>query len=340
MLYPWIYRNLLVHTDTEKAHDIAMKAIGLFGRSPLAPLCEATVGSRGSGSFSGILGRPVPGRLGMAAGQDKDAEAILGTIALGFGFTEIGTITPKPQPGNDQPRLWRVPAKSAFRNRMGFNNKGADAAAAELEKLRSSKRGRAAIVGVNIGKNKWTPAEEAAQDYAVCARKLAPYADYLVINVSSPNTPGLRDLQAVSSLRQIARATREAAQGATENYVPILVKIAPDLAREDVADVAQMVIEEELDGVVASNTTIAHEYGEGGLSGAPLFDRAVEMVAYVRSLLGRDKIIIGVGGIFNANDAHQMVGAGADLVETLTGFVYEGPFMPGRVNRALAHTAG
>lgn len=340
MLYRWIYDHLLVRTDPEIAHDVAMNAIGVFGRSPLARLSEATVGYRGGGSFSGILSRPVPGRLGLAAGQDKDAQAILGTLALGFGFTEIGTITPLPQPGNEQPRLWRVPKESAFRNRMGFNNLGADAAAEQLAVLRSTKRGRAAIVGVNIGKNKWTEPEDAPRDYATCAQKLARYADYLVINVSSPNTPGLRDLQAVGSLREIASATREGARRATDRHVPILVKIAPDLAREDVRDVAQMVVDENLDGVVASNTTIAHSYGEGGLSGAPLLDRAVETVSYLRSRLGPDKIIIGVGGIFDANGAHRMVGAGADLVEALTGFVYEGPFMPGRVNRALARTAG
>ncbi|MGO1594398.1 MAG: quinone-dependent dihydroorotate dehydrogenase [Ancrocorticia sp.] len=340
MLYQWLYRHLLVHTDPEKAHDGAMKAIGAFGRSPLARPCAATVGYTGGGRFAGILGRPVPGRLGLAAGQDKDAEAVLGTIALGFGFTEVGTITPLPQPGNEAPRLWRVPEESAFRNRMGFNNQGADAAAAELATLRSTKRGRSAIVGVNIGKNKWTTAEDAAADYAVCATKLARYADYLVINVSSPNTPGLRDLQAVSSLKEIARATREAALRAGERHVPVLIKIAPDLAHDDVAAVADMVGEEELDGIVASNTTIAHTYGEGGLSGAPLLDRATETVAYLRSVLAPDKIIIGVGGIFNANDAHRMVSAGADLVEVLTGFIYEGPFMPGKVNRALARTAG
>lgn len=340
MIYRWIYRTILSHTDPEKAHDAAMRSIGLFGRSPLAWLSHVTVGYRGGGRFSGILGRPVPGRLGLAAGQDKDGEAILGTLALGFGFTEIGTVTPLPQPGNEGLRLWRVPEESAFRNRMGFNNQGADVVAKRLAELRKTTRGARAIVGVNIGKNKWTEPADAASDYATGATKLAPYADYLVINVSSPNTPGLRDLQAVSSLRDIARATRDAASRATERYVPVLVKIAPDLAREDVAEIAQMVIEEKLDGVVASNTTIAHEYGEGGLSGAPLLDRAVDTVAFLRELLGPNRVIIGVGGIFTANDAHRMVSAGADLVEVLTGFVYEGPCMPGRVNRALAKTAG
>ncbi len=340
MLYRWVYNNLLVRTDPEEAHDIAMKAIGIFGHTPLAPLCQATVGWRGSGSFSGLLARPLPGRVGMAAGQDKDATAILGTIALGFAFTEIGTVTPKPQPGNEQPRLWRITEKKAFRNKMGFNNDGADAVAERLAELRSTKRGRAAVVGVNIGKNKWTSAQDAPKDYSICAQKLARYADYLVINVSSPNTPGLRDLQAVDSLREIARATRQASEKAAGRRVPVLVKIAPDLADSDIAEVAQMVIDEDLDGVVATNTTIAHDYGEGGVSGAPVHERAVAVVTQLRALLGPDRIIIGVGGIFTVSDANRMLNAGADLLEILTSFVYEGPLLPGKLNRALAKTAG
>ena len=340
MLYRWVYNNLLVRTDAEVAHDVAMRAIAAFGRSPLAPLVQATAGWRGGGSFAGLLARPVPGRVGLAAGQDKDATAVLGTIALGFAFTEIGTVTPLPQPGNEQPRLWRITEERAFRNRMGFNNDGADAVAARLEELRSSTRGRAAVVGVNIGKNKWTSAPDAPHDYAICASKLARWADYLVINVSSPNTPGLRDLQAVDSLREIARATRVAADQAAGRRVPVLVKIAPDLADADIADVARLVIDEDLDGVVATNTTIAHDHGEGGVSGAPVLDRAVAVVSQLRGLLGPDRIIIGVGGIFTVSDASRMINAGADLLEILTSFVYEGPLLPGKLNRALARTAG
>ena len=238
MLYRWVYKNFLVHTDPEEAHHFAMKAIGIFGRSPLAPLYQATVGYRGGGSFRGLLARPLPGRLGMAAGQDKDAKAILGTIALGFAFTEIGTVTPKPQPGNEKPRSWRITEQKALRNKMGFNNDGADAVAERLAELRSTKRGRAAVVGVNIGKNKWTSAQDAPQDYSICAAKLARWADYLVINVSSPNTPGLRDLQAVDSLREIARATRQASEKAAGRRVPVLVKIAPDLDEAALDDIA------------------------------------------------------------------------------------------------------
>ncbi|MFT0847978.1 quinone-dependent dihydroorotate dehydrogenase [Actinomycetaceae bacterium L2_0104] len=340
MLYRWLYKHVLVRTDPEVAHDAAMRAISVFGNTPLARLSQATVGWRGGGSFGGLLARPLPGRVGMAAGQDKDATAILGTLALGFAFTEIGTVTPEPQPGNERPRLWRITEKKAFRNRMGFNNDGADAVAERLKTLRANTRGRAAVVGVNIGKNKWTSAQNAPRDYAVCASKLARWADYLVINVSSPNTPGLRDLQAVESLRAIARATKAAAQEGAGRRVPVLVKIAPDLADTDIADVARMVLDEDLDGVVATNTTINHNEGEGGVSGAPVRDRATDVVAQLRELLGPDRIIIGVGGIFTVDDANRMINAGADLLEILTSFVYEGPLLPGRLNRALSKTAG
>lgn len=336
MLYRLVYRLVLSKTDPERIHDAAMSAIGAFGRSPLAPLASATVGHRGGDRLAGLIARPVPGRLGMAAGQDKNGTAILGTIALGFAFTEIGTVTPRPQPGNEGPRLWRIPGERAFRNRMGFNNDGADAVARRLARLRSSRRGRACVVGVNIGKNRWVAAEDAAADYATCAGKLARYADYLVVNVSSPNTPGLRDLQAVEALRPIVRATRRAADATARRHVPVLVKIAPDLADGDVDAVARLVAEEELDGVVATNTTVAHSHGEGGVSGRPVRERALAVVSRLRTALGPHYLVIGVGGVFTVADAEAMISAGADLLETLTGFVYEGPLMPGRINRALA----
>jgi dihydroorotate oxidase len=219
---------------------------------------------------------------------------------------------------------------------MGFNNDGADAVARRLARLRSSRRGRACVVGVNIGKNRWVAAEDAAADYATCAGKLARYADYLVVNVSSPNTPGLRDLQAVEALRPIVRATRRAADAAARRHVPVLVKIAPDLADGDVDAVARLVAEEELDGVVATNTTVAHSHGEGGVSGRPVRERALAVVSRLRTALGPHYLVIGVGGVFTVADAEAMISAGADLLETLTGFVYEGPLMPGRINRALA----
>ncbi len=338
MFYRFLYDHVLIHTDPEQAHRVGMGLIGWFGRTPLARLAAATCGYRGGRSFPGIFARPLPGRVGMAAGQDKNASAILGSLALGFAFTEIGTVTPLPQPGNDTPRLWRLPEQRGLRNRMGFNNEGADVVAERLRELRSTKAGRAAFVGVNIGKNKWVSAENAAADYEICARKLARYADYLVINVSSPNTPGLRDLQNVESLHEIVRATRAGANETAGRHVPLLVKIAPDLADEDVLAVAQMIVSEGVDGVVATNTTIAHNYGEGGLSGSPLAPRALEVVRLLRHALGAEKVIIGVGGISSVEDAIAMIAAGADLLEILTAFVYEGPFLPGKLNRALAST--
>lgn len=329
--YRAIYKNILVHTDPERAHHVAMRAIGIFGRSPVARLARMTIGKMPARGVHGLLRRPVPGRVGLAAGQDKNATAVEGLRALGFAFVEIGTVTPQPQPGNEQPRLWRIPEDDALHNRMGFNNDGAEVVAERLAQLRSHRDGKEIILGVNIGKNKWVCAEDAPADYARCAQLLGPYADYLVINVSSPNTPGLRDLQSVDHLREIAHAVKINAPS-----VPTFVKIAPDLADEDIRAIAQMVLEEDLAGVVATNTTINHTLGEGGLSGKPLKERSLEVVRIARQGLGPAKVIIGVGGIFTTEDAHAMLAAGADLIEILTSFISEGPLLPGILNRSLA----
>lgn len=331
LCYRAIYKNILTHTDPERAHHVAMRAIGIFGRSSFARLARLTVGRMPRRPMPGLLRRPLPGRVGLAAGQDKNATAVEGLRSLGFAFVEIGTVTLEPQPGNEQPRLWRIPEDDALRNRMGFNNDGAEVVASRLAELRSHRDGKEIILGVNIGKNKWVSAEDAPADYARCAQLLGPYADYLVINVSSPNTPGLRDLQNVNHLRDIARAVKEQAPS-----VPTFVKIAPDLADEDIREVAQMVLEEDLAGVVATNTTINHTLGEGGLSGMPLRARSLEVVRIARNALGPDKVIIGVGGIFTSEDAHAMLAAGADLIEILTSFISEGPLLPGMLNRSLA----
>jgi dihydroorotate dehydrogenase len=229
--------------------------------------------------------------------------------------------------------------RRAIRNRMGFNNRGAAAAAERLQRLRRTSGGRAVVVGANIGKTKLTPAAEAAGDYATSASLLAPYADYLVVNVSSPNTPGLRDLQSVDALRPILVAVREAADRATQAAsiarVPLLVKIAPDLADADVDAVAELVLDLGLDGVVAVNTTIGHDLGPGGLSGPPLLGRGLEVVARLRERLGQGPVIIGVGGITTVDDARAYLAAGADLLQGYTAFIYEGPFWASRINRAL-----
>ena len=287
----------------------------------------------------GLWGRSWPSRLGLAAGFDKDAHGVLGMAMMGFGFVEVGTVTALPQPGNETPRLWRLVDRKALRNRMGFNNAGADVVAERLARLRATRRGRAAVVGVNIGKSRVTPLERAADDYATSARLLAPYADFLVVNVSSPNTPGLRDLQAVEALRPVLQAARLAADGATtaagRASVPLLVKIAPDLSDDDVDAVADLATELGLEGVVAVNTTVAHDEGPGGLSGPPLRQRGLEVVARLRDRLGPDAVIIGVGGISSGADAREYLAVGATLVEAYTGLIYEGPFFARRITRAM-----
>ncbi|MBD5788017.1 quinone-dependent dihydroorotate dehydrogenase [Cellulosimicrobium terreum] len=345
LLYSLLFDAVFKGMDPERAHEVAFDLIARTGRVPvlrdvvqgaLAPYLGR--GAGGPGSVE-VLGRVFPAPLGLAGGFDKNARAVRGLTMLGFGFVEIGTVTAHAQPGNDKPRMWRELDVRGVRNRMGFNNEGAAAAARRLEELRSTPAGRAVVVGANIGKTKVTPAAEAADDYATSAGLLAPFADYLVVNVSSPNTPGLRDLQEVASLRPILVAVREAADAATSAagvaQVPLLVKIAPDLADDDVDAVAALVSELDLDGVVAVNTTIGHDRGPGGLSGPPLRARGHAVVARLRERLGPDRAIIGVGGITSADDARDYLRAGADLVQGYTAFAYEGPLWAARVNRAL-----
>jgi dihydroorotate dehydrogenase len=340
-VYRLLFRTLLVRIDPERAHLLAMRLIRTVSRVPvLSDGVRATLGRRPAvpvpaATDGGPLARPVPGILGLAAGMDKDADTVLGMDMLGFGFVEVGTVTARPQPGNERPRLWRHVEMRALRNRMGFNNRGAAAAGEELRRLRSTRRGRSVVVGANIGKSKVAPLAGAVADYEASAREVARWADYLVVNVSSPNTPGLRDLQAVDSLRPILTAVRTAAAESSGRSVPLFVKIAPDLSDEDVDAVADLALELDLAGVVATNTTIGHDLGPGGLSGAPLRERSLAVVARLRRRLGEGATIIGVGGIANEADARAMIDAGADLLQAYSAFVYEGPAWPGRINRAL-----
>jgi dihydroorotate dehydrogenase len=344
-LYSLLFDTVFRRMDPERAHEVASAAIRAAGSVPLvrdvvqgalAPYLGR--GAGGPGSVE-VLGRVFPAPFGLAGGFDKDARAVRGLTMLGFAFVEVGTVTAHPQPGNERPRLWRELDVRGVRNRMGFNNEGAAAAARRLEALRATPAGRAVVVGANIGKTKVTPAAEAAGDYATSASLLAPYADYLVVNVSSPNTPGLRDLQEVETLRPILVAVREAADVATRAAgaarVPLLVKIAPDLADADVDAVADLVDELDLDGVVAVNTTIDHDRGPGGLSGPPVRARGLAVVTRLRARLGPGRVVIGVGGITTAHDARDYLHAGADLVQGYTGFLYQGPFWAARINRSL-----
>ncbi|ROS73035.1 quinone-dependent dihydroorotate dehydrogenase [Cellulomonas sp. PhB143] len=346
LLFDTVFRRM----DPERAHALAFDAICAAGRVPvlrdvvqgaLAPYLGR--GAGGPGSVE-VLGRTFPAPFGLAGGFDKDARGVRGLTMLGFAFVEVGTVTAQAQPGNERPRLWRELDVRGIRNRMGFNNHGAAAAAERLAALRSSRAGRAVLVGANIGKTKVTPAEDAAGDYATSAALLAPLADYLVVNVSSPNTPGLRDLQSTAALRPILVAVREAADAACSSAgtrrVPLLVKIAPDLADEDVDAVADLALELGLDGVVAVNTTVAHERGPGGLSGPPVRDRGLAVVARLRGRLGPDVAVVGVGGVTTAQDARDYLRAGADLVQGYSAFAYEGPLWAARINRALVRDAG
>ncbi|MHB1064407.1 MAG: quinone-dependent dihydroorotate dehydrogenase [Georgenia sp.] len=341
-MYPLAFRLVAARVDPERAHHYAMVLIRGVGQAPaLSAAVRATLGRRPRRPVTtvaehGPLARAVPGVLGLAAGMDKDADAVLGMDMLGFGFVEVGTVTALAQPGNDRPRLWRHVGQRALRNRMGFNNRGAAAAGEQLRRLRATRRGRGVVVGANIGKSKVTELEDAVADYVTSAREVARWVDYLVVNVSSPNTPGLRDLQAVGTLRPILAAVQTAADDVARRRVPLLVKIAPDLADADVDAVADLVLELGLAGVVATNTTVDHDLGPGGLSGAPLRARALAVVRRLRERLGEGPVIMGVGGISSVLDAEAMLLAGADLLQAYTAFIYQGPAWPGHMNRALA----
>jgi dihydroorotate dehydrogenase len=267
----------------------------------------------------------------LAAGLDKNADYIDGLASLGFGFIEVGTITPKPQPGNPQPRLFRLPAAQAIINRMGFNNAGVDHLIEQVKKSRYN-----GILGINIGKNKDTPADKAVDDYVFCMRKVYPYASYITVNLSSPNTPGLRDLQFGEPLEQLLASIKAEQLTLADQhgrYVPVAVKIAPDMADDDIAGVAEALVKHGMDGVIATNTTIARDavahlpHGDeaGGLSGAPLTQLSTEVVAkFVNALNGRIPVI-GVGGIVDGEAAEAKVAAGAELVQIYSGFIYRGP---------------
>jgi len=338
--YRWFFDTVLTRTDAETAHRVSFAALRLV-RPVLATK------RRGTGKPIHAMGLEFPGPLGLAAGFDKNAEGIDVLAALGFSFIEVGTVTGEPQPGNPQPRLFRLPADRAVINRMGFNNDGAEAVARRLADRGPGSKTHQVIVGVNIGKTKAVPEDQAIADYEKSTRLLAPYADYLVVNVSSPNTPGLRDLQATDKLRPLLEAVRRQADAVTERHVPLLVKIAPDLSDQDVLAVADLATEVGLDGIVATNTTVSRaglssspadveKAGAGGLSGAPLRHRSCEVLKLLRGRVGDAMTIISVGGIFSAPDAHERLEAGATLIQGYTALVYEGALWPSRLQRDLA----
>lgn len=281
-----------------------------------------------------LLGLTFPNPVGLAAGFDKDGKHIEGLACLGFGFIEVGTVTPLAQDGNAQPRLFRLPADKALINRMGFNNEGLQALAGRLKRLREKGVPGGLIIGGNIGKNKVTPNEEAESDYLLGFEALFPWVDYFVVNVSSPNTPNLRALQEKEPLTRLLNGIQEKNR-AKPAQKPILLKIAPDLTPEQLDDIAEIISATGLAGVIATNTTISREnlkeateqIGAGGLSGAPLRERSTEVIRYLRAKLGSGVVIIGVGGIDSADSAREKLDAGADLVQVYTGLVYEGPVL-------------
>ncbi|CAG1014068.1 MAG: quinone-dependent dihydroorotate dehydrogenase [Rhizobiaceae bacterium] len=322
--------------DPETAHGLSITALstGLAGRChlPLSPRLRTTV-----------CGLEFPNPLGMAAGYDKNAEVPDALLALGFGFAEVGTVTPRPQAGNPKPRIFRLTEDEAVINRLGFNNEGHDRALARL----SARTGRSGIVGVNIGANK--DSADRIADYEAGVRRFAAIASYLTINISSPNTPGLRDMQAREALAELlARVVtaRDSVQ-ASGRRTPVLLKIAPDLHQADLNDIAAEVDASGVDGVIVSNTTISrpalknrtHAAEGGGLSGRPLFDLSTTVLSRMRRLLGPQRVLVGVGGVDSAEAALEKIRAGADLVQLYTGMIYAGPRLPGRIVHGMADYA-
>ncbi|MBM3176933.1 MAG: quinone-dependent dihydroorotate dehydrogenase [Bacteroidetes bacterium] len=338
-MYRKFIRPFLFLFDPESVHHFTFSTIRLALRIPLAAWIAGKIFKRVNPRFERtIFGLKFSNPVGLAAGFDKDALLVDELQQFGFGFIEIGTVTPKPQPGNPKPRLFRLPKDSALINRMGFNNQGAEAAAARLKKRSSH-----IIIGGNIGKNKDTPNELAVEDYKKCMLALADVVDYFVVNVSSPNTPGLRELQVKEPLKNLLLSLKEYSEKSNWKK-PILLKIAPDLNQHQLMDVITILKETNLDGVIATNTTISRDglrtqqndvakIGVGGLSGKPLSNRSTEIIRILREKLGPDFPIIGVGGIMTPQDAVEKLNAGANLIQLYTGFIYEGP---GIVKRILS----
>ncbi|HMI94441.1 MAG TPA: quinone-dependent dihydroorotate dehydrogenase [Polyangiales bacterium] len=345
MLYRALVRPLLFMLPAEPAHRLGMAVLRVLSGSRLGlGLLRALFGTPDPILRTQVLGLTLPSPIGLAAGLDKDAEAHAAFAALGFGFVEVGTLTAEPQAGNPAPRMFRLPVDRALVNRMGFNNHGASDAAQRL----ACGGLRAPVLGINIGKSKVAPPERAVEDYVRSARLLGPHADYLVINVSSPNTPGLRDLQAVETLRPLLVAVRAELDAAvSDRRVPLLVKIAPDLADADVEAVADLALELGLDGIVAVNTTIGRDglhsapadiaaCGAGGLSGAPLQARALAVLRLLRARVGERIALVSVGGVRDADDVWARLQAGAALVQLYSELIFAGPGLPSQLNRKLA----
>ena len=331
-------RPFLFSLDAERAHGLGLSALDLAYRTGTTPLVAARIAPMPSTVF----GLTFPNPVGLAAGLDKNGEHIDALFALGFGFVEIGTITPRPQAGNPKPRLFRLPAHNAIINRMGFNNAGVDALVRNVGRARN----RRGLLGINIGKNKDTPNEQAADDYIACMDKVYPLADYITVNISSPNTAGLRELQEEQALRRLVGGLREAQEQLAAKHgkrVPMLVKVAPDLSDRDIDAAARVLGELSVDGVIATNTTIGRPTVEadplskeiGGLSGAPLLGQSTLVLRRLRARLPESVPLIGVGGISSGADAVAKMAAGATLVQCYSGLIFQGPGLIGDCVNAI-----
>lgn len=336
-------RPFLFGLDPEHAHELTLNSIARMQNTPLQCVWSQ---ARVSDPVE-IAGVRFPNRVGLAAGLDKNGRCIDGLGAMGFGFIEVGTVTPKGQPGNPKPRMFRLPQANALINRLGFNNDGLDAFIANVRRARFRQQG--GVLGLNIGKNAATPIEHAASDYLLCLDGVYPHADYVTLNISSPNTKNLRALQsddALDPLLGAVQARREILAAQHGRRVPIFLKIAPDLDDAQVEAIAATLRRHAIDGVIATNTTIArdavknlpHSEETGGLSGAPVFAASNHVIAQLRAALGSAYPIIGVGGVMSAGDAKAKIAAGANLVQIYTGFIYEGPTLINAAARALAAT--
>lgn len=340
-MYKLLIRPILFLFDPEKIHHFTFATLRFLGKIPLVKNLLGLLFVKESPLLEReLFGIKFKNPIGLAAGFDKDARLIDELACFGFGFIEIGTLTPKPQSGNDKPRLFRLPQDQALINRMGFNNEGVLAVLDRLKKRKSK-----IIVGGNIGKNKTTPNDKAVDDYNYCFEALYPYVDYFVVNVSSPNTPGLRELQEKEPLRNLMLHVKQLSD-LKGKPKPILLKIAPDLTTSQLDDIVEILLSTKTDGVIATNTTISREgliteqqiisaIGNGGLSGKPVSKKSTEIISCLRSKLGKNYPIIGVGGIMNPEDAIEKINAGADLIQVYTGFIYEGPAFAKKICKNL-----
>ena len=337
-------RPVIFQFDPERAHEMAMTLLERGQNTPL----QCTWAQPVVNDPVNLAGLKLPNRIGLAAGLDKNGRCIDGLGAMGFGFIEVGTVTPLPQPGNPKPRMFRLPHARALINRLGFNNEGLDSFLTNVQRARSF-RARGGILGLNIGKNAATPIEAASKDYVTALTGVYPHADYVTVNISSPNTKGLRALQSDTALDALLRALSETRQElATRHRMskPIFLKIAPDLESEQISSVAELLRHHGIDGVIATNTTIArdavkglqHADETGGLSGAPVLEPSNTVIRQLRATLGANYPIIGAGGVMDEESARSKIEAGADAVQVYTGLIYGGPSLIPKVARALLTT--